>query len=464
MLPERRATAFASVVRSMSLPHSPSILAALTAALAAAPDDHALRLHLAQLLIDNGEPRSALEHAGRVIAAAPDHVAALGIAATAADQAGEPARAAAFRAMYGALRAMATAAAPAVTATEPAVSAATSATPQAAAGAGATPAAAAGERKPEDTPVIRLEVVRNRRDRHAEDDHDVERSTIRLDDVGGMAAVKQRLETAFLGPMRNPALVRAFGKSLRGGLLLFGPPGCGKTFLARAVAGELGASFLSVGLHDVLDMWLGESQRKLHAIFEQARRNTPCVVFFDEVDAIGRKRSETRSSGTRDVVVQLLAELDGIDAANANEGVFVLAATNHPWDVDAALRRPGRLDRSLLVLPPDHAARASILRYHLRDRPLAGDVDVDALAGRTRQFSGADLAHLCESAIELALADSISRGEVRPIAMADLERARSELTPSTTEWLHLARNYAQFANEAGQYDELLRYLRAEGMA
>ena len=193
--------------------------------------------------------------------------------------------------------------------------------------------------------------------------------TVRLADVGGMQDVKDRLEAAFLAPLRNPELRKLYGKSLRGGLLLYGPPGCGKTFVARAVAGELGAAFLSVSVNDVLDMWVGNSERNMHEIFETARRQAPCVVFLDELDALGAKRSRTAHSGMRNTVNQLLSELDGIDSA-ANEGVFVSAATNVPWDVDNALRRPGRLDRTILVLPPDGPAREVILRPHLHERPI----------------------------------------------------------------------------------------------
>ncbi len=289
-------------------------------------------------------------------------------------------------------------------------------------------------------------------------EEDVEQPRVRLDDVGGMTEVKQRLELALLGPMRNPELAKAFGKSTKGGLLLYGPPGCGKTFIASAVAGELGARFYPVALSDVLDMWLGNSERNLKEIFDVARRSAPCVLFFDEIDAIGQKRSQLRhSSGMRNVVNQLLAELDS--AQDRNEGVFVLGATNHPWDVDTALRRPGRFDRMLLVLPPDPPARAAILRYHLRDRPLSG-IDLDALARATPEFSGADLAHLCESATERAMSDSISTGTVRPVTMADFTTALREIKPSTGAWFATARNVATFANADGSYDDLVRYLKS----
>ena len=137
---------------------------------------------------------------------------------------------------------------------------------------------------------------------------DVESSTITLADVGGMAQVKDRLNAAFLAPMRNPELRKLYGKSLRGGMLLYGPPGCGKTFIGRAVAGEMGAHFVNVGLADVLDMYIGNSERNIQSVFRLARENAPCVLFLDEVDAIGQKRSMTRNSGMRTAVNQLLTE------------------------------------------------------------------------------------------------------------------------------------------------------------
>ncbi|MEW1611404.1 MULTISPECIES: ATP-binding protein [unclassified Streptomyces] len=285
---------------------------------------------------------------------------------------------------------------------------------------------------------------------------EAEAPALRLADVGGMYEVKERLEAAFLAPMRNPELRKLYGKSLRGGLLLYGPPGCGKTFIARAVAGELGARFLSVSVNDVLDMWIGNSERNMHEVFETARRMAPCVVFLDELDALGAKRSRTATSGMRNTVNQLLTELDGVDGAN--EGVFVLAATNVPWDVDIALRRPGRLDRTLLVLPPDAAARETILRYHLRDRPIES-VDVGKLVKVTEDFSGADLAHVCESAAETALLDSARTGTVRMINMKDLLAAAKAVRPSTEPWFATARNVAMFANDGGSYDDLLAYLK-----
>ncbi len=288
------------------------------------------------------------------------------------------------------------------------------------------------------------------------DAYDAEHAGLTLADVAGMTEVKQRLEAAFLAPMRNPELRRLYGKSLRGGLLLYGPPGCGKTFIARAVAGELGAKFIAVSFADIIDMFVGQSERNIHELFEIARRNALCVLFLDEVDAIGQKRSQLRHTPMRSAVNQLLLELD--DVAGANDGVFLLAATNHPWDVDSALRRPGRFDRTLLVLPPDSAAREGVFRYHLRERPVAG-VDLRKLASLTDGYSGADIAHICETAAERALLDSVRLSEPRMIGTPDLEAAIAEVKPSLGAWFDTARNVALFANEGGAYDDLATYLR-----
>jgi len=286
--------------------------------------------------------------------------------------------------------------------------------------------------------------------------YDAEHAGLTLADVAGMTEVKQRLEAAFLAPMRNPELRKLYGKSLRGGLLLYGPPGCGKTFIARAVAGELGARFITVSFADLIDMFVGRSERNIHELFEVARRNSPCVLFLDEVDAIGQKRSQLRNTPMRSAVNQLLLELD--DVTSDNTGVFLLAATNHPWDVDSALRRPGRFDRTLLVLPPDGPAREGVFRYHLRERPVAG-IDLAKLAKITDGYSGADIAHICETAAERALLDSVQRGEPRLIGQADLEAAAAEVRPSLGTWFDTARNVALFANEGGAYDDLVAYLR-----
>jgi SpoVK/Ycf46/Vps4 family AAA+-type ATPase len=286
------------------------------------------------------------------------------------------------------------------------------------------------------------------------------REKVLLADVAGMEDVKRRIELAVLNPLRNPEITKAYGKQVRGGLLLYGPPGCGKTFLARAIAGELGSRFVSVGISEILDMYYGQSERNLAEVFRNARTNRPTVVFFDEIDALGRKRSMRRNDAGRDLANVLLSELDG--AESTNEGLFVIAATNHPWDVDVALRRPGRLDRTVFVPPPDEPARRSIFELRMRQQP-ADVLDYDWLASRSKGFSGADIVHVCNTASETALANAISSNRIEPVTMSQMREALSGMKPSVRPWFETARNYALFANAGGDWDDLAAYMKAQGM-
>jgi transitional endoplasmic reticulum ATPase len=282
-----------------------------------------------------------------------------------------------------------------------------------------------------------------------------DRDLVTFADVGGMEEVKEEIRLKIIHPFEHPELYAAYGKRAGGGVLLYGPPGCGKTHVARATAGELRSSFHWVGLEDVLSMWFGESEQNLHELFEQARRSAPCVVFFDEVDALGARRSDMRSSPGRHLINQFLAELDGVAAEN--EGVLFLSATNAPWHVDDAFRRPGRFDRVVFVPPPDRDARLEILRIHLEGR-LQDEIDLDRLAGRTDGYSGADLQSLVDVAVEAKLAASMRDGVPRPLTTHDLLSAARKRKPTTAEWFQTARNYALHANQAGSYDAVLEYL------
>lgn len=280
---------------------------------------------------------------------------------------------------------------------------------------------------------------------------------ITLADVAGLEDVKRQIRLRILAPFKNPSVYEAFGRSGGGGLLLYGPPGCGKTYVARAAAGELGARFVSVSIHDVLDKYFGESEKLVHGVFEHARRNKPTVVFFDEFDALGGPRGRGEQQFWKTLVDQLLQEMDGV--GGRNKDVLLLAATNTPWNVDAAFRRPGRFDRVLFVPPPDDAARRTMLEKSLAALPGGPKVRVDALVKATELFSGADLRSLVERASEGAIERSLESGKVHEVTSADFERAAKESRSSVLEWFATARNYAKYSNEGGQYDELAEYLK-----
>jgi SpoVK/Ycf46/Vps4 family AAA+-type ATPase len=289
-----------------------------------------------------------------------------------------------------------------------------------------------------------------------QDAAEVERPAVSFKDVGGMDGVKDEIRMKIIHPLTHPELYKAYGKAIGGGILLYGPPGCGKTHLARATAGEVHAGFIAVGINDVLEMWIGQSERNLHEVFEKARGHKPCVLFFDEVDALGASRADLRHTTGRQLINQFLSEMDGV--RDSNDGVLILAATNAPWHLDPAFRRPGRFDRILFVPPPDAAARARILRILLRGKP-AQDVDVELLAKKTEHFSGADLKAVVDQAIEHKLREAMKRGAPQPLTTKDLRDAAAGLRPTTKEWFSTARNYALYSNQGGLYDDILKFLK-----
>ncbi|QQQ74113.1 ATP-binding protein [Saccharothrix sp. 6-C] len=291
---------------------------------------------------------------------------------------------------------------------------------------------------------------------------DAERPAVTLADVVGLAEVKRHLDTAFLAPLRNPELAAAFGQKPGGSLLMYGPPGCGKTFIARAIAGDLGASFIHVTLADLLSRWVGESEKAIQSVFRDARAAAPCVIFFDEFDALGGRRTSGGggSQTMRMLVTQLLEELDGV--TGVNDGVYFLAATNRPWDIDSALRRPGRIDKTVLVLPPDAVARAAIVQGALEGKPTDG-VDAVTVAAATEGFSGADLGHLTTTVLQQAMVESMSSGELVPVTTDALLAAVGGVTPSTTSWFDQVAPVLEYGVDDGTFDQLRAYRVKRGM-
>ena len=286
------------------------------------------------------------------------------------------------------------------------------------------------------------------------------RERVDLDSVAGLEDVKSRLDSEFLAPARNPELAARYGKSAQGGLLLYGPPGCGKTYIARALAGELGAIFLAVDSATIVSSLPGASASNVKEIFNEARRRAPSLIFFDEVDAVAPRRSSLRGAGwLKGMVNQFLSELDGF---SDNTGVFVVGATNAPWDIDTAMRRPGRFDRTVAVLPPDHDARVGIFKIHLAPKPTAA-IDYRRLAEGTGGYSGADIVHAIEEAATSAFTQAMETGEDVLIDTEAIKKAIGGIRPSIRAWMEEAKNWVIFANQDGSLDDLAEWMRAYGI-
>lgn len=289
---------------------------------------------------------------------------------------------------------------------------------------------------------------------------DYKQTTVSFKDVVGLEEVKEQITKRIILPFQKPSFFQKFKKKIGGGVLLYGPPGCGKTLIARATAGQCNASFYNIQAADVLDMYIGESEQKLRAIFEKARADKPCILFFDELEALAGKREHARNSSTANIVSQFLTELDGY--SQGNDGILILASTNVPWSIDPAFLRPGRFDRLFFVPPPDKPARAAILQHQMHDRPQEKNIDFDVIASKTSGYSGADLSNLVEMAADEAIDESIAKGHEVDISFNHFREALEQSRNSTSEWLTTARNYARYANDGGRYDDVLAFLNKHG--
>ncbi|AXG74582.1 AAA family ATPase [Flavobacterium arcticum] len=284
----------------------------------------------------------------------------------------------------------------------------------------------------------------------------LDKPKLNFGDVGGMEHIKKEIDLKIIQPLNHADLYKAYGKKTGGGILLYGPPGCGKTYIAKATAGEINANFINVSLNDILDMWIGNSEKNLHEILEVARANKPCVLFFDEIDALGASRNDMKNSSSRHLINQFLQELDGIESDN--DGILVLGATNAPWHLDTAFRRPGRFDRIIFIPPPDEGARESILQIKLKGKPTS-TINYKKLAKLATDYSGADIEAAIDIAIEEKLETSFKTGVPQPIEEKDLAKAMKKHNASTKEWFVSAKNFALYANESGLYNDVLSYLK-----
>jgi transitional endoplasmic reticulum ATPase len=269
----------------------------------------------------------------------------------------------------------------------------------------------------------------------------VERPPVRFDDVAGLDDVKEQIRLRMVYPFTHPELARRYGIKRGGGLLLFGPPGVGKTLLARAVAGEIDAPFFSVKPSDIMSKWVGEAEQNIAKLFSAARRFPRAVIFIDEVEALIPKRRRSQSTVMQRVVPQILSEMEGFER---HEGALLfIGATNEPWMLDQAVLRPGRFDEKIYVPLPDFPARRRILEINLRGKPLASDVDIGELAELTEGYSGADIVNVCRKVADAAFLEAVKVGVDRPITKADFLSALHEVRPSVD--LKDLRRFEEFA-------------------
>ncbi|MFH1403484.1 MAG: AAA family ATPase [Candidatus Altiarchaeota archaeon] len=288
-------------------------------------------------------------------------------------------------------------------------------------GGGMTPGAPSGEGGDGQSNLTKFEVM--------------EKPKMRFKDVAGLDKVKEKILEYIVYPLSNPELAKRYGKEAGGGVIMYGPPGCGKTFIAKASAGECAAAFISVKASDIVDMYAGNTEKNLHNAFETAREHKPCILFFDEIDGVAGKREGMDQSFEKRAINQFLVEMDG--AEYSNEGVLAVGATNAPWDIDAALRRAGRFSRMIFIGEPDTKTRREIIKIHMRKRPVSKRLNVGRVARMTEGYSPADLAALVDAAATIPWKEALKTGKERVITFDDFRKASSgedAVTPSLPAW------------------------------
>jgi len=277
--------------------------------------------------------------------------------------------------------------------------------------------------------------------------------SVTFKDIAGLDDLKQQIRLKIIEPFKSPEVYAYFGKKLGGGILMYGPPGCGKSLIAEAAAGEADATFFSVKASDLKSKFVGETERNIAALFEEARKQSPSIIFFDEFEALGEARS-TAAATNKGMISQLLTEMDGV--GNKNQPILLLAATNEPWQVDLALKREGRFGTTLFVPHPDVKCREGMLHIHLEDTPIDKGVNIKKLALLTQNYSGADMKGLVNGAVEFAIEESLASQKLRKVVMNDFLRILKKKKPTTIAWYKQAIKKAQQSGEVEMFSEMIR--------
>ncbi len=273
----------------------------------------------------------------------------------------------------------------------------------------------------------------------------VERPSIRFKDIAGMEKVKDKFFDYIVRPLQNPDLARKYGKLGGGGVLLYGPPGCGKTYIVKSAAGESGVSFVNAKLSDLLDMYVGNTEKNIHKVFETARKNAPSILFIDELEALGGRRDKMDQSASRSAINQLLYEMDGVEANNEN--ALIIGATNAPWAVDPALRRSGRFSKMIYIPEPDYNSRKAMLELYLKKRPI-GRISYGRLARATMSYSSADIKQLCDDAASIPWKEAFKTGKERDVRTGDVIKSIRNMKSTLPPW------YASANKEIGKQKEV----------
>lgn len=270
---------------------------------------------------------------------------------------------------------------------------------------------------------------------------------MKFTEVAGMLKMKEEINEAIVYPLLKPDLARTYGKLAGGGIMLYGPPGCGKTFIMKAAAGECNSNFINAKISDIVDMYVGNTEKNLHNIFETGRKNSPCIIFFDEVEALGGRREDMNQATAymKMAVNQLLFEMDGIESNNAN--VLVVGATNAPWDVDPALRRSGRFGKAIIIPEPDFTSRREIIKMHVKKVPAASGIVFNRLALATVGYASADLKAIVEEAAAIPWREAFKTGKQRAVNTGDFINAIKKKKSSLPPW------YEQAKKQIGQQEE-----------
>jgi transitional endoplasmic reticulum ATPase len=258
-----------------------------------------------------------------------------------------------------------------------------------------------------------------------------EKPTLRFADVAGLEDVKEDIRLKMIYPFEHPELAEKFGIRPGGGVLMYGPPGTGKTMLAKATAGEIDATFFRISPADVLSKWVGEAEQNIKKLFDAAAGEKRSIIFIDEIEALVPARRDEGSSVMQRVVPQILQGVEGFDK-KAGRPILLMGATNVPWQLDPAMLRPGRFDEKVYIPLPDVAARRKMLDIYLSKRPLAVNVDLDALAQKLDGFSGADIKYLCDRSATIPFLKSVASGEDGEITSEILAGVVNETQPSVT--------------------------------